>query len=108
MGLEASPVLHAGEVATEQTTVRRHSGNDLGSGSWQTCVIDTKLPSSKDTWESISTLHPIWTLRGLSGVVVEFSPPTSEDAGSNLGLGTSYWKVGSYMPMPGGLQCSMH
>ena len=28
--------------------------------------------------------------------------------GSNLGPGTSCWKVGSYLPMPGGLQCSMH
>ena len=29
-------------------------------------------------------------------------------AGSNLRLGASYWKVGSYLPMPGGLPCSMH
>ena len=29
-------------------------------------------------------------------------------AGSNLGPGASCWKVGSYMPMPGGLQCTMH
>ena len=35
-------------------------------------------------------------------------PSTSEAAGSNLGLGTSYWKVGSYLPMPSDLQCSMH
>ena len=40
--------------------------------------------------------------RGLSGVVVEFSPPTSEAAGSNLGPGASCWKVGSYLLMPGG------
>ena len=39
---------------------------------------------------------------------LEFSPPTSEAAGSNLGLGASCWKVGSHLPMPGGLQCSMH
>ena len=29
-------------------------------------------------------------------------------AGSNLGPGASCWKVGSYLPMPGGLQCSVH
>ena len=23
----------------------------------------------------------------------------------NLGAGTSCWKIGSYLPMPGGLQC---
>ena len=40
--------------------------------------------------------------------MVEFSPQTSKAAGSNLGLGTSCWKVGSYLPMPGGLQCSVH
>ena len=45
---------------------------------------------------------------GFSGVVVKFLPPTSEAAGSNLRPGTSCWKVGSYLPMPGGLQCSMH
>ena len=39
---------------------------------------------------------------------LEFSPPTSEAAGSNLGLGTSCWKAGSYLLMPGGLQRSMH
>ena len=44
--------------------------------------------------------------RGLGGVVViECSPPTSEAVGSNLGPGASCWKVGSYLPMPGGLQC---
>ena len=26
----------------------------------------------------------------------------------NLGPGASCWKVGSYLPMPGGLQCSVH
>ena len=46
--------------------------------------------------------------RGLSGVVVEFSPPTSEAAGSNLWPGASCWKVGSYLPMASALQCSMH
>ena len=45
---------------------------------------------------------------GRGGVVVEYTPPTSEVAGSNLGPGASCWKVGSYLPMPGGLQCSMH
>ena len=39
---------------------------------------------------------------------MEFSPPTSEAAGSNLGPGASCWKVGSYLPMPGGLHCNMH
>ena len=39
---------------------------------------------------------------------LEFSPPTSEAAGSNLGPGPSCWKVGSYLLMPGGLQCRMH
>ena len=46
--------------------------------------------------------------RGLGGVVVEFLPPTSKAAGSNLGPGVSCWKIGSYLPMPGGLQCSMY
>ena len=39
---------------------------------------------------------------GLGGVAVRVL------AGSNLGPGASCWKVGSYLPMPGGLQCSMH
>ena len=26
----------------------------------------------------------------------------------DLGPGASCWKVGSYLPMPGGLQCNMH
>ena len=39
---------------------------------------------------------------------LEFLPPTSEAAGSNLGPGASCWKVVSYLPMPSGLQCSMH
>ena len=47
----------------------------------------------------------IW---GLGSVVVECSPPTSEISGSNLGPGASCWKLGSYLPMPGGLQCTMH
>ena len=46
----------------------------------------------------------------LGGVVVEFSPPTSEAAGLNLGPGASFgqllWFLGSYLPS--GLQCSMH
>ena len=37
---------------------------------------------------------------GLGEVMVEFLPPTSEAAGSNLGRGVSCWKVGSYLPMP--------
>ena len=41
-------------------------------------------------------------------MIIEFSPLTSENAGSTLGPGASYWKVGSYLPMSGGLQCSMH
>ena len=41
--------------------------------------------------------------RGLGGVAVRVLA-----AGSNLGPGASCWKVGSYLPMPGGLQCSMH
>ena len=48
------------------------------------------------------------TWKGLCGVAVEFSPPTSEAAGSNLGLGASCWKVGSYLPMPGGLPRKIH
>ena len=32
-------------------------------------------------------------------------PLTSEVPGSNLGQGASGWNVGSYLPMPGGLQC---
>ena len=46
--------------------------------------------------------------RGLGGVAVRVLTPTSEAASSNLMLGASCWKVGSYLPMPGGLQCSMH
>ena len=30
---------------------------------------------------------------------LEFSPPTSEAAGSNLGPAASCWKVGSYLPI---------
>ena len=33
-----------------------------------------------------------------------FSPLTFQAAGSNLGPGTSCLKVGSYLPMPVGLQ----
>ena len=40
--------------------------------------------------------------------MVEYTPPTSDAAGSNLGPGTSCWKVGSYLPMPSGLQCTTH
>ena len=36
---------------------------------------------------------------------LECSPSNSEVAGSNLNPGTSCWKVGGYLPMPGGLQC---
>ena len=36
---------------------------------------------------------------------LECLPSTSEVAGSNLSPGTSCWKVGSYLLMPGGLQC---
>ena len=36
-----------------------------------------------------------------------FSPPTAEAAGLNLRPGASCWKVGSYLLMPGGLQCTM-
>ena len=50
-------------------------------------------------------MQMVW---GLGGVVVEFSHPTSEAAGLNLGPGASCWKVGSYLLMPSGLQCSMH
>ena len=39
---------------------------------------------------------------------LEFSPPTSEAPCLNLEPGALCWKVGSYFPMPGGLQCSMH
>ena len=34
---------------------------------------------------------------------LQFSPPASEAAGSNLGPGSLCWKVGSYLPMPGDL-----
>ena len=34
---------------------------------------------------------------------LDFLPPTSEAAGLNLRPGASCWKVGSYLPMPGGL-----
>ena len=30
---------------------------------------------------------------------------SAEAAGSKLGPGASCWKIGSYSPMPGGLQC---
>ena len=33
---------------------------------------------------------------------------TSEAIGSNLRPGASCWKVGSNLPMPSGLQCTMH
>ena len=36
---------------------------------------------------------------------LESLPLTSEVAGSNFGPGASCWKVGSYLPMPSGLQC---
>ena len=42
---------------------------------------------------------------GLGGVAVRVLTP---NLCSNLGPGASCWKVGSYLPMPGGLQCSMH
>ena len=40
--------------------------------------------------------------------MLEFLHPTSEAAGSNLEPGASCWKIGSYLPMSGRLQCSMH
>ena len=54
--------------------------------------------------------HRVPTNIGGGSVVkqLEFLPPTSEAAGSNLRPGASCWKVGSYLLMPGGLQCSMH
>ena len=42
---------------------------------------------------------------GLGDVALEYLPSTSEIASWNLGPGTSCWKVGSYLQMPGGLQC---
>ena len=54
--------------------------------------------------DAISSLFGF--LWGLGGVVVRVL--TSNLCGSNLGPGPSCWKVGSYLPMPGGLQCSMH
>ena len=46
---------------------------------------------------------------GLGSVAgLQFLLPTSETAGSNLLPVASCWKVGSYLPMSGGLQCSMH
>ena len=67
-------------------------------------------------WASRPVIGPYWYNLGFfssdncGGSVVwrvEFSRPTSEATGLNLGPGTSCWKVGSYLPMPGGLQCSM-
>ena len=55
---------------------------------------------------TIYYLKPTWG--GLVVWQLEFSPPTSEAAGSNIGPCTSCWKVGSYLPMPGGLQSTMH
>ena len=40
---------------------------------------------------------------GLGGVAVKVLTPTAETSGSNLELGASCWKVGSYLPMPSGL-----
>ena len=40
--------------------------------------------------------------------MAEIDCVSSESAGSNLGPGASCWKVGSYLPMPGGLQCSRY
>ena len=57
---------------------------------------------------SISNQVQVEKKGGISGVVVEFSHPVSEAASSNLGLGVPCWKVGSYLPMPDGLQCGMH
>ena len=44
-------------------------------------------------------------MRGLGGVAVRVLAFNYEVAGSNLGPGASCRKVGSYLPMPGGLQC---
>ena len=59
--------------------------------------------------QSPSLTHPTTVLvsecdMGLDGAVVGYSPLTPEIAGSNLGQGSSCWKVGSYWPMNGCLQ----
>ena len=55
-----------------------------------------------DTYINIYLFGFLW---GLGGVVL-----TSNlcDRRFESRAGPSCWKVGSYLPMPGGLQCSMH
>ena len=72
----------------------------MGSGSG-TFQCDTRVPSLFNCIKILPRVN-----RGLGGVVVEFSHPTSEAAGSILGPGASCWKVGSYLPMPGALVSS--
>ena len=67
-----------------------------------------KLGGHGSTVLTNSTPNSLISLGGSVVLRLEFSPPTSEAAGSNLGPGPSFWKVGSYLPMPGGLQCSVH
>ena len=65
--------------------------------------------SFRNIVHNLSYLFPSTLHTGGSVVYrLEFLPTTSEAAGSNLRPGTSCWKVGSYLPMLGGLQCSMH
>ena len=66
-------------------------GDDLKTNENKICVLVLKTTNNN--------LYPDWGARWCS---------VSEAAGSNLGPGASCWKVGSYLPMPGGLQCSMH
>ena len=47
-------------------------------------------------------------VRGLGGVMVEFSPPTSEATGSNLEPGASCWKVGSWWRKPVHIYCTVN
>ena len=60
------------------------------------------------TTRKVECIYKIHCLKLYSLLFIAFSPPTSEAAGSNLGPGTLCWKVGSYLPMSGGLECSMH
>ena len=48
---------------------------------------------------ALETYFVLQCVRGRGGVVVEYTPPTSEAAGSNLRPGALCWKVGSHLHM---------
>ena len=48
-----------------------------------------------------------WRKGGSVMLGLECSPSTSVVPHWNLSPGTACWKVGSYMPMPSGLQCKI-